>query len=333
MDSLLSKINDVEFALSKIKYSYLYDGGLALFQALNFPVTPSEIAVNSDINQFIYFKLVNRVQFSVDELNYLKKISSISVLFIVDAESVEERKFRKANSYFEKILFLAINLNSSKSDRSQDVYSITKILNKAYSHPVFMLFYHEGLILFSAMVYETIGHEQSGKVFLSDWYCCSETDYKVILKLSQLSFENHGMNSIEELFVDMIFSISREYYIYPKSYDYLTFGCFERNENYSLLDDVLSVNSIKELTKENHLYYSYLYGDDFVDEDETIEVLLPEDDEWLLEGLDGFIHDDAEFDDEIGGSSENDEYSLPEDFNEEYFDDPIKLLEWLDGKN
>jgi hypothetical protein len=329
MNNLLSEIIEIEFALSNIKFSGLYNGGLELFKAMNYPVNPSNVAINLDINQFIYFKLDNKTQFGADEHEYLRKIDSISLLFTLLSEDIVSKKSKKVRGDFKKIVFIAVDLNCNKNERSHDAYWITKILNKAYSDPVFILFYHEDYILFSALRYEVIGEEQNAKVFLSDWFCCTEMEYEIICKLSELCFENQAISNIEELFSEMIISMARSYYTYIEAHESMNFEASMRAKN-----------NEEELINHEHLYSYKLYGDDYVDEGEMIEILLPEDDEWLLNELDWDIPCDVEIDDEDMEDElykkdnyvEKDEYKLPQDLNDGCFDDPIKMLEWLNGK-
>ncbi|MCB2291343.1 hypothetical protein LGK97_16575 [Clostridium sp. CS001] len=326
MNNLLSEIIEIEFALSKIKFSDLYNGGIELFKAMNYPVNPANVAINLDVNQFIYFKVDNKTQFGADEHDYLKKIESISLLFTIVPEDIVCKKLKRRKNDFEKIVFLAVDLNCNKNERSHDAHWITKILSKAYSDPVFILFYHEECILFSALQYEIIGEGQSAKVFLSDWYNCTEMEYETICRLSELCFENQAINNIGELFHEMIISISRNYYTYIEAYESMIFE-----------DSMIAKNNEEVFNSDERVYSYKLYGDDYVNEGETIEILLPEDDEWLLNELDWETPYDEEIDEEYMENElykkdnyvEEDEYTLPKDINEGCFEDPIKMLEWL----
>lgn len=326
MNNLLSEIIEIEIVLSKIKYSGLYNGGIELFKAMNYPVNPSNIAINLDVNQFIYFKLDNKTQFGADEHDYLRKIDSISLLFTIVSEDIISKKSKKGKRDLEKIVFIAVHLNCNKNERSHDAHWITKILNKAYSDPLFILFYHEDHILFSALQYEIIGEEQSAKVFLSDWYNCNEMEYETICRLSGLCFENQAINNIEELFHEMIISMARNYYTYIEAYESMDFE-----------DSMIAKNNEDGFISHEQLYSYNLYGDDYVNEGEIIEILLPEDDEWLLNELDWDTPCDDEIDEEYMENEfykkdnyvEKDEYTLPKDINDGCFEDPIKMLEWL----
>lgn len=336
MDKLISEMIDVELSLSEFNLSAYYNASVSLFKALGYPISSTNnMTVDVDIDEFIYMKLGNRLQYSLEELHYLHSASSISVLFYIDQEDLGI-KISRNRGFFSKILFLAVELNCSKRDRSKVAHFITKILNKAFANAIFILFYHDGHIVFSSQLYDDIHDEMSGKVYLSDWYKCYDPSYKIIMKLSELSYSNFCCHNIGELYCDMIYVMAREYYWTTGSYKDKIFDYIPIDYTNYLSDEGswYERNSLRSLFSKQE--YKRMYGDDYVDEKESLDLLLPESDEWFF--IDDFISDDAEnVNDDINkyddNGAEEDDYVLPEDFDEELFENPVKLLEWLEDEH
>jgi hypothetical protein len=328
MSAIATEIHKIDIALSKFHKTNLFNSGLRLFQALDYPVFPLKSAINQEIHEFIYLTLKRKILFNIDEQNHLNIINSISLLFSINADLFSAKKI-KDNS-FNQIIFLAVDLNTSTRDRSINAHTITKILNKMFSYQIFILFYHDDQVLFSGLVYENIGVEQSGKVFLSDWYSCFETDNESILKLSSLSFWYHSQKNLKDFYYDIIYSISREYYIYPESHEYITYGCLEnefKNSPINGLGVQQSFQSIKDLAIENSKYYQNKYKDDFVDNNEKIDLLIIDNDLLLIDTDD---YSNNEVDSDIDEFDEKYNESL-EEVDETIFEDPLKMLEWLEN--
>lgn len=332
MDYLFSEIIEVEQALLKIKNGNLYSACLEFFKAMDYPVSPLKQVVNMEIKQFIYLNLEQRVYFSIEEHDYLKNINSISTLFEVNTNKAEADI-----TFFNKILFLAIDLSCQKDERSQHAHSITKIINKGYNHTILIVFHHNDWICFSGLIYEIPSDERSAKVYLSDWYNCEEIGKKTNDKLHSLTFANQSNNSIKELYYDILFAIARDYYIYPESFEYLAFGYLIRNTTEPLNERVYYKNK-QEISEEKYHYYIQVYGDDFITEDEGLEVLLAEDDIFIDEFLDFDTEEDdfslqenEEYDEDITENEINqqEENNLPKNISAECFEDPIKMLEWF----
>lgn len=340
MNSLLSELYDLEISLSEFNKVDLYTSGIKLFQAFDFPINPIDYAKNEEIKSFLYLHIDKSILFGIEEQSFLSKINSISLLFSINQSifSPNVPPF-KEDDFYEQILFIAIDIYSSNNDRSLDAHTITKIINKLYNHPIFILFYHNDHILFSSLVYGCKEDEYSGEVYLSDWYSCSNIDDNSILKLIGLSYGNHVQKNVKDFFYDITYSISRFYYIYPLSSEFVTYGCLCSEYMNRIIEDDLIFGThkgIKELANENNNYYKNYYGEDYVDNTEFIELLSSGEVDWLL------MLDDLE-DGEVNGSFKGEE--IDEDFENEasreeemYLDDnplndPISMLKWLEDNN
>lgn len=332
MSYILSEIHDIETALFEVKKRDLYNSGLRIFKSLNFPVIPLITSINQDINSFIYFSLDKKILFSINEHDFLKKITSVSLLFSLKSEMLFSTHSHTKKHFFDEILFVAIGLDSSKRDRSFNAHTITKIINKIYEHPVVILFFHDDYILFSGLIYENIDQEHSGEVFLSDWFCFSEINYESILSICCLSFGNHCQHNIRDFYYDLIFSVSREYYIYPESYEFLTYACLT-NE----LEDIIShdemAHSIKGFAVDKSQYYYNLYGDDYVSNEEKIDLHLSEEDELLLMLEEENTLIELEIEDEELDEESNESVSTLKEYDSSLFDDPLKIIDWLNSED
>lgn len=332
---LISEMIDVELSLSGFNLSTYYNASVSLLKALGYPICSSDMTVDVDIDEFIYMKWGNRVQYSIEELYYLHNASSISVLFYIDQDDIGI-KISRDIGFFSKILFLAVELICSKRDRSKVAHFITKILNKVFANALFILFYHDGHIVFSSQLYDDVRNELSGKVYLSDWYKCYAPLYEITMKLCELSYSNFCCHNIRELYCDMIYTMAREYYWTTGSYKDKIFDYIPIDYKNYLSDEGSRYkrNNLKSLFSKQK--YKRIYGDDYVDEKESLDLLLPESDEWLLEDFDEVIaEDDEDANDETeeyDEDSEKDKYILPEGLDEALFNDPVKLLEWLDDE-
>lgn len=333
----LDQIIELENALLMLAESDFYDGALQLYRALNYPVVPREEPLGVEPRQFVYMEL-NNTLFGKDEWNCLNVAGSISNLFEIETLHFFGSATETIINSQIKIVFLGVDLFCSLNERSQIVHAITRILNKGYRHPVFILFRNGKSIVFSGLVYETEGDETSGKVYLSDWVDCASFGETEIDKLRLLSFEYH-INDIAECYLDMIHSVARGYYLYKESYISAMMDYFIRGDgDFTLAESSFVSASVKQLASECYVHHQAFYDFDFTHEDEQTDLLMISEDDWLLDEVRGAdlsfediqeslveelgIYNGCFDDDEIG----NEEYDIPE----EYFDDPIKLLEFLE---
>lgn len=331
---MFKKVLDIKIDFPEFNNLDLYNCALRLFSSLNYPITPLKNTINQNVNEYIHQSLDKKVLFGKDEQFYLDEISSISTLFVINEEILFEQEISSQKN--NEIIFIAIEIVSSKRDRSHIAYGITKIINKIYTQHVFILFYHEEHILFSSLVYEIKNEELSGEVFLSDWFSSVGTNQEEINTISCLSFGNHCCYSVDYLYHDLIYSISREYYIYPESNEFITYGSVTTEMNDIFKFGMSFRERLEEWAKMNKEYYINLYGDDFVCKGEVIDLLL-EEEEMLLLDLDHHVHeilenelkdkDLSEEEDKENSGESNDDL---EELDRKLFEDPIQMLKWLE---
>ncbi|MED4018545.1 DUF4391 domain-containing protein [Sutcliffiella cohnii] len=338
---LKSEKHLIEQALLGFTNTDLFTSSINLFKALDFPVSKKQrnFGKNLDVNIYTHSFIDKSIMFNLDEFDFLEKIQSISLLFSLD-KNLNVKNYTRVTSSSLEIMFLAINLHSSNRDRSFDAHNITKIFSKIYKHPIFILFHCDKNILFSGVVKDSQGIEDIGEVYLSEWFNYNTLDQKIVDSLCRISYSNHIQTHVYRFYYDLLYSISREYYIYPMSKEYLKYGCLTNELKLVQLEDDNnnSLLNFKELTEGFSDYYKNLYGDDYVDNSESIDLLLTDEDETLLMEIEEDLLLDLD-DNEGLDSSNNDGHSLIDEeegliheIEDGILDDPIKLLEWLEEK-
>jgi len=349
MDINYGKVVDVESALSAFSYQELYSASINLFRAMNYPVEESDVAVNVAVNNFIYNCVEKKQYYSSGELDSLKNVDRISYLFKISQDSAGLDTVNPIiidNQEINSIIFLAVELKGTSTLRSYNANDLTQVLSRCYSSPVILLFRHEREIMLAGQACFIETKKQS-KVFLSDWYSSQESNIAVLYRLSGLCLENCSNKNFHEMFLDMLWSVARIYYTYPEKSEKLTNGMFSYDYVYSRysLDDEDQIGNqlarqIQDL-EEGQFYYNKIYGDDYVDDEMILESIKEE--EWLYD--EGDILFDPDIFDESGilnhealdetNDEQDDVVSADEteEIDDELFDDPIKLLEYIENKD
>lgn len=339
MSDRLEQTTQIEAALYTLTESDLGQGAIRLFQALNYPVSGEVECMGFNPGQFVHLQFGHNLLFSQEEWDYLNSASSISSLFELKIEDVCSSIGATIKYDPVRILFLAIDLSCDLTERSKAAHSITKILNKGYKQPVFMLFRNRQSIAFSGLAYESAGDEATGKAYLSEWVSCILFEEVDIDRLRLLSFEYHNSHDMKEYFLDMIYSVARNYYLYKESYitvmtDYVIRGYHD------LVPTGVNFGSAsaKQLARECFVHHRDLYGFDFVHEDDYVELFLPDEEDWFsgelvevddaLDDVREDLGEELRFCDDDGVDIE---HYVPDDVPDEYFDDPITLLEFLES--
>ena len=177
------------------------------------------------------------------------------------------------------------------------------------------------------------------------------------MTLSNWHFGNYCDDNFHTLFMDFSHSMARHYFFYPESVELLKYG---RNSivvhNKSSYDENIILNGIRYICPAKlaeqivELDPRKFYGYDYVNDEESIEILT-DDHEWILEELfdvDEVVHmiDEADLrDDEESDYVEeqlepndlpyNREINPPPidiaNIDDAVFNDPIKMLEYLES--
>ena len=317
----------------------IYDATIAFYRTLNFCVTPITNFILDKPMNFIYAKHDLKVFLCKNDIYILNSVKSISIIFELDVNNIEYSYIKVSkylNKYIKKIIFLAVELEDSCLIRSEVINSLTIILSKIYNNPILVLFKHIDHIALSGKLSFNGDQQLVTEVFLSDWYNVSCVDQESFYKLSLMKYEYHKDSNILELYLDLMFSISRQYYINPESYEYIKYQVFPPTEDEPYYLDANTVCQNMNHCKE--------YGDDFIFNQnvklETDEDLLKDDCDILDFEIFGEIFSDDQKPEDFLPSYEDIYDEQEEDvevdifkklghISDEDYDDPIKLLELI----
>jgi hypothetical protein len=317
----LLEVFAIDDALHKFADMDLCSASLALLHAMDYLDQRQCDGENQTIDQFIYLTVPNKVNFSGREMAFLKRIDTASFL----CEIRHDDLIGAGNSSDDSIVFLAIDMNSPKQDRSEDAYYISQILRKTYDGFVFLIIKNADNIMLCTCV-------DGNSVYMSNWYSVQST-YTEVYPLLAACYPNIiGVKSVREFYIELAFSISREYIKYPESYEYITYQYWPLIDS-SLEDSFITAQQIKDMAEQNCNYYKDRYGDDYVVSDDSFQVMAREDDEWTLLELDDFVISDIEMeDDKVFDDDEIMEQIDYSKIDKETLDDPVKLLKWIEER-
>ncbi|MDD4590031.1 MAG: hypothetical protein PHG06_06305 [Parabacteroides sp.] len=323
MDELL-EVFAIKDAFHEYGCSDLCNASLALLRAMGYPIKFHSDAGNQKIENFIYFTVQNKSHYSAQEMMYLKQIETASFLCEIEYRDLAD----KHESSDDTIVFLAVETNSSKKDRSEDSFYISQILSKTYNGFVVLIIKNADHIMFCANIDEQI-------TCMSEWYSINSTCMDLFPICAVCYPYISGVRTVRDFFYELAYGFSRDYIRYPESYEFVAYQALPYIES-DTVDSFVSREQIKEIAEKTHNFYKEKYGYDYVYPDDDFEVLLEEDNEWTLLELDDFELPDEELDDDDNEDNEYDndieeiDYS---DIDDETLNNPVKLLKWLEQRD
>lgn len=323
MDELL-EVFAIKDAFHEYGCSDLCNASLALLRAMGYPVKFQNDIGNQKIENFIYFTVQNKSHYSAQEMMYLKQSETVSFLCELGYRDLAD----KNESSDDTIVFLAVEINSSKKDRSEDSFYISQILSKTYNGFVILIIKNADHIMFCANIDEQI-------TCMSEWYSINSTCMDLFPICAVCYPYISGVRTVKDFFCELAYGFSRDYISYPESYEFAAYQALPYIE-IDTVDSFVSKQQIKEIAEKNHNFYKEKYGYDYVYPDDSFEVLLEEDEEWTLLELDDFELPDEELDDDDNEDCDEDDgveqidYS---DIDDETLNNPVKLLKWLEQRD
>lgn len=296
-----------------------YTYAMELFSEAGHVATSEPKFVNHSPERFVYFDNKDDISFSPNQRAMLKIFNCISHLFSV-----------------HNCAFFSMNLLTTRGNRSQVAYDIHTMI-----HPIvgangtvcLFRFYDEVMLSF-------VGY--GNRCILSDWYLMDDDNGQLIDKLN---IANVSIKSGFDYFSDMVYALSRRYYLtsQPTVYDLLPI-------------DFISNAGLDEVDREElNEYIEYElatpqreYGDDYVEYDESskpqpvninadLDLMLlemdDEDDNPFGEEVENKEDDDAssEHDGFFDEDEQQDKYEF-DDVNPEIFRDPTLMVKWLNSR-
>ena len=292
----LSEHNEINF------YTYAMK---LLFAAGHVSTLEPEFA-NHSPERFVYFDNKGAVSLSQTQRAMFKTFNYISYLF---------------SSH--DCAFFSISLLATREDRSQIAYDIHTMI-----HPIIdsvgtiCLFQFDDEVMLSFIGY-------GSHCILSDWYPMDDDNE---LLADALSIANISINDGFDYFSDLVYVLSRQYYLtsQPMIYELLPIGFISDSESNEVNKEELNQFIEHELSAPQREY-----GDDYVDYDDLPKpqstdinadldlMLLEMDDE-----CDNPFNEEMESGEEEDEIPEQDEYEF-DNVNPEIFRDPTLLVKWL----
>jgi hypothetical protein len=328
MDELL-EVFAIKDAFHEFSCSDLCNASLALLRAMGYPVKSHSYIGNQKIENFIYFTVQNKSHYNEQEMMYLKHVETASFLCELRYCDLIDNN----ESSDDTIVFLAIEINSSEKDRSEDSFYISQILSKTYKGFVVLIIKNADYIMFCT-------HIDDQAVCMSEWYSINSTCMDLFPLCAVCYPYISGVRTVKDYYYELAYGFSRDYIRYPESYEFAAYQVLPYIE-VDMADSFISKQRIKEIAEQNHNYYQEKYGYDFVNPDNSFTILLEEDDEWTLLELDDFVLPEEELED-AGGDYDEDANDEDEDdiqqidysgIDDETLNDPVKLLKWLERRD
>lgn len=273
---------------------------------------------NHSSEEFVYFDCAEAVSLTRDQRKLLQQFNNISKLITTNG-----------------CTFLSINLLCSRKHRSQVAHDIHTMLNPVIGTQGSIIFFrYDDELMLSFMGFGTTCR-------LSDWY---DVDDPMDELADKLDIANMSLSSDSNYFDDFAYVLIRSYYQLPRVTSLsellpLNFFAYLDEENFDreIVDQI-----IKERLREPETQY----GDDYVPDDEELPQETNNDD--LDSELDLMLLEMNETDDNLFGEEveqdeddgffddeeemmqeEKDNYEF-DDVDPEIFQDPAKMVKWIE---
>lgn len=294
------------------------------------------IFCNHSLSETLYIDSTKDVILSRNDHALLATVDNISLIAEIEWSGV-------IDELAEKIQIFSATVSSSSRSRSQDIADIHFILQQFWTNSHSIVFFKNDDQFIISFADEMQSH------ILSDWHNVIDDYDKVV---ERISVANIALDDCSTYFDDFIYSIAREYYIYPISFENASYGMlpidllspkFEVNSFLSTDEDVTK-EDIKEIIRGNLSYYESLYGYDYVavqyagmrdltsyrnlsDEIDRISFELD-----LAEEYGDEVDEPLDFNDEYEDEDNDFFGELDEEIDPAIFDNPVLMVKWLESK-
>lgn len=309
-----------------------YEYVSVILQEAGHMITSNPIYANHSASETLYIDSNKDVTISRFERTLLMQLSNVSLLVEMTWQGVVEELTETVHIY-------SITIDVPDRNRSQIVADTHHLLHQYWdcTHSiVFCKNRNQYIISFA-------NKDQSH--ILSDWFDIN-LDYDKVAE--RIDTADLSIESSFGYFGDFIYSVARNYYIYPVSVEDATYGMIPLNYVASAfgVESGVSKEDIKALAKANLMTYELQYGDDYVapvyigfNEQSQFRRMAMElekisFDLELAEELgdeDPPNSFDDGFDDELAAEFEDDENDdWEDDLDPAIFDDPVLMVKWLE---
>lgn len=289
-------------------FSYIMD----LFYQAGHVATLNPEYANHSAEQFVYTDTRNDLYLSRDQRGMLKCFGDISRLFTSHDCS-----------------FFSVNLSTLPRDRSQMAHDVHKLMHPFVETAASVCVFHcDGEYVLSFAGYGV-------NFMLSDWYPLVD-DFDSFLK--KIDIGNISISSDRDYFLDLVFMLAREYYVYniPPTYALVPWNFFDGS-----LED-FDRDELNRIITEQLDAARNIYGYDYIEYEETktinssdfdseIDLMLLELDDDLDEnpfGEEMETEDNDELEMDNDTTPGHDEYEF-DDVDPEIFRDAALMVKWL----
>ena len=309
-----------------------YEYVLSLLTESGHVITSVPVYVNHTSGETLYIDSSKDVMINRFDRELLALIDNVSLLADIKWQGV-------VDDLDENVHIFSIVVDFSERVRSQYVADIHHLLQRYWSctHSIIFFKNRENYIISFA--------DPDRSHILSDWRKIDTTYDDVV---EYIGIENISLDNCENYFLDFLYAIAREYCIHPISFEEASYGLMPIDYiSKSLSSDIpVSRVEIKEMIRDNLVFYERLYGDDYVepvytgmdelvkyhnisDEIDRISFELELDEDADNDHLSQFGFED----DDYVEDTEDDVFDdYDEDIDPAIFDDPVLMVKWLEKK-
>ena len=289
-------------------------------------ITSSPIYVNHSSGETLYIDSSKDVVTNRFERDLLSLIDNVSLLVDVRWPGV-------VPELNENVQIYSATVDFSERCRSQNIADIHHLLQKYWNctHSIVFFKNKESYLISFA--------DKDRSHILSDWFSITYEWDKIV---ERVGIENIAIDTCENYFLDFLYATAREYCIRPVSFEEASYGLMPLDYiSKSLSSDIpLSRDEIKNMIRDNLLYFELMYGDDYVEpqytgmEERTYYHNISDEIDRISFELELEDTDDEEqfsFEDDLDDDDNDDIFDdYDEDIDPAIFDDPTLMVKWLE---
>ena len=289
-------------------------------------ITSSPIYVNHSSGETLYIDSSKDVATNRFERDLLSLIDNVSLLVDVRWPGV-------VPELDENVQIYSATVDFSERCRSQNIADIHHLLQKYWNctHSIVFFKNKESYLISFA--------DKDRSHILSDWFSITYEWDKIV---ERVGIENIAIDTCENYFLDFLYATAREYCIRPVSFEEASYGLMPLDYiSKSLSSDIpLSRDEIKNMIRDNLLYFELMYGDDYVEpqytgmEERTYYHNISDEIDRISFELELEDTDDEEqfsFEDDLDDDDNDDIFDdYDEDIDPAIFDDPTLMVKWLE---
>lgn len=303
-----------------------YEYAFTILSEAGHVTTSSPIYVNHSSGETLYIDSSKDVVTNRFERDLLSLIDNVSLLVDVRWPGV-------VPELDENVQIYSATVDFSERCRSQNIADIHHLLQKYWNctHSIVFFKNKESYLISFA--------DKDRSHILSDWFSIT---YELDEIVERVGIENIAIDTCENYFLDFLYATAREYCIRPVSFEEASYGLMPLDYiSKSLSSDIpLSRDEIKNMIRDNLLFFELMYGDDYVEpqytgmEERTYYHNISDEIDRISFELELEDTDDEEqfsFEDDLDDSDNDDIFDdYDEDIDPAIFDDPTLMVKWLE---